>query len=572
MSNLVSLLDQWPTLGKRWLDSLRARRAINVTVPAPTRIQVVVWLAASLLFCGFAYTYFENFEVGMYHDDAVYIILARSAADTGRFSLSYVPFGSDAPSFPVGLPLLLTPLVKAFPGNLEALKLVPLAATLINIGLIFWGWPWLSRSTSRWTGVMVTLAYSLSPVTVGLALVVMSEAVFLTACLAAFLLAEQAGRAQADYKWAVYLGVAICSLVSFRTIGGVVVAAIILDLLLARGRQAMRPIGVMLASAVLTLTLVAALTPASLADVASPVARYSNEFSGIASGSGRTSEARPVPYPLIIFQWSYVHVFKDVREIIFPVGGGERENRFWTGLGLPFLSDSIGWLVGMLIILGTGQVLRREGGSAFGLAGVLYLVSILFWRWTGPRLLYPIFPQLLLGLLVGSDALVRWVARLAPDLRKTGWLPMAGMCTVLSIVAAAFCYRTFQLQPSKLHTGSLVNRTHWIRLYAEPDAILMSEIPFVDYLYSARRGVTIPQQQLFLRTEDQVLGFFRRNKIDYVVLTPPVTWQEAYSLDYGFRLRTLKQLLESLALKGVVNQVYASEAQGIRVYSVVKSP
>ena len=102
------------------------------------------------------------------------------------------------------------------------------------------------------------------------------------------------------------------------------------------------------------------------------------------------------------------HLAHDLRAVVFPLGGGERGAALGATLGLPDLDQLFGYLVGGLTLLGAAILMWRHA-SLFVLAALLYGAALVFWVWEGPRLLYPVQPQLHLMFAVGVATVGGWL-------------------------------------------------------------------------------------------------------------------------------------------------------------------
>src|SRR5581483_3816510 len=205
------------------------------TTAAPSGLQIALWvcvLLASLVL--FFYKYSE-FQIGAYHDDATYIVLAQSLVHSDTYGLIDRPGEPGSTQFPFGFPLLLSPIVRLFPDNLDALRSISFLATLINISLLFWGWHLFSRRRSYWWGLAIAALFGLSPLVVDESRMVMSEPVFLTFCLVALLLAEQAVQHRESAAWTLWMGISLFFVLFIRTIGFTLVIPIFAYLFWKRG-------------------------------------------------------------------------------------------------------------------------------------------------------------------------------------------------------------------------------------------------------------------------------------------------------------------------------------------------
>lgn len=194
----------------------------------PTKIQIAIWCILFILTVFLSLRDYDSFQLGTWSDDSYYVVLAQSLTHSGQYGLINEPGEQPgAAPFPFGYPLLLTPLVLLFPGNLDALKALSLAATLLNVVLLFWGWPWFSRQ-SYWWGIAIVGLYAFSPLTIEHTRMIMSEAVFTTFCLIAMILAEQVVRGNQN-RWGslLLLSVTLALIPLIRTIGMVLVIGIL---------------------------------------------------------------------------------------------------------------------------------------------------------------------------------------------------------------------------------------------------------------------------------------------------------------------------------------------------------
>ncbi len=160
----------------------------------PRRLHIALWLILLAASAALALFHYQILQIGAYQDDASYIILAQSLIKADRYGLMYGPWLlPDPPTFPFGFPLLLADLMR-LGLSLNALKGVSFVATLVNISLLFWGWPLISRRASYGWGLAVAVLYGTSLLAVSHSRVIMSEAVFTTWTFAALLLTEGMAR------------------------------------------------------------------------------------------------------------------------------------------------------------------------------------------------------------------------------------------------------------------------------------------------------------------------------------------------------------------------------------------
>ena len=193
----------------------------------------------------------DRYSVGVFHDDAMYVILAKSLATGQGYRYLNIPGSPVATHFPPGYPALLAiswKLLPGFPANLVVFKTLNafffaasavLVATLVRDRL----------GSARWaTAVAVATAVSV-PLLV-LSTMLLSELTFLALLLATLVVAERAMDGAFTTRGAVAIGAMIGVATLVRTHGIVLVPAIVLPLL---WRRQVRTAGIIVAGALVVL-------------------------------------------------------------------------------------------------------------------------------------------------------------------------------------------------------------------------------------------------------------------------------------------------------------------------------
>jgi hypothetical protein len=552
------------------------------------RWQIVIWSGMMALAVFLSLRDYDTFQVGAARDDGYYVVLARSLVGDRGFGMINTP--GDEPSsspYPVGYPLTLAPLVALAPDNLEILKLTSLLATLANGALLFWGWQWFSRR-SGWWGVAIAGLYVLSPSAVALSRMVMSEAVFTPLCLLAMLLAEQVARGKAARRRSFLLGAVLAYAIFTRSVGVIIAAALAVYLLWRKGRAGWQAIGMAGAAGLILAVFILLLTPVKLGSLLP--SRYLTErnnslyliereaFAGTGAGTqsddlpGSTQE-RTVSTPLRVLERVRRHLTVDLREAVLPVGGGEREQALALRLGMPWLSMAVCLLTLGLVVVGWLTWWVKDGMTAFGFGAVVYCAAILLWNWSGARLLYPVMPQLLLCFLIGCEATCRFVS--AAAMRRPPTVPVAArkitaetlpraFILVVAVIFGCLTVRmSLRIPDSRLYVGDLSTRTDWLRANTPASAVVMSEEPVIDFLYSGRH--TVSQPQSFSSTAD-LESFLTREHVDYIFVGPSLKQQLRRAPDYSRSTALLLPLLAELQAAGRLAEVHYSPEDRMVVY------
>jgi hypothetical protein len=156
---------------------------------------------------------------GLFHDDGIYLVTARSIAEGHGYRITSLPSEPRQTKYPPVFPLLLATvwtLAPDFPANLPALKLVPLLGTVM--------WLWLSLRLLKALDLtppvrsLVCLATVAAPFVIYLSATLLSESVFAALCTAALLCLEV--RESLTLKRAALAG-ALAGLAALTRIAGV---------------------------------------------------------------------------------------------------------------------------------------------------------------------------------------------------------------------------------------------------------------------------------------------------------------------------------------------------------------
>jgi 4-amino-4-deoxy-L-arabinose transferase-like glycosyltransferase len=544
---------------------------------APTRIQIILWLVLVSVTLVLALGNYQTYLLGTHFDDARYVILARSLVLSDQYGMINAPGDPPVGKYPFIYPLLLAPFVVLFPHEPDALKLLSLIATVLNLSLLFWGWRWFSRTRSYWWGLAIAALYGLAPITIDLTRRVMSEPVFTTFVLLAIILAERAAQKQPGRGWSVAMSATLVGVLFTRSIGIILIACIFFYLILKRGRSFARQLALIVALMAVIAGIIIATTPVQLRDLL-PSEYLKDEnarlllapVTGVVpTEAGEPSVVTATPPDLMqkiktvvvdyILVYGIEHHFgKDMRVIAFPLGGGEREEIFADWLRLPFLPMLLGYMISALVLFGWVRQFRQDGLTLLNLFGAVYLAVLFLWVWDDPRLLYPIQPQIHFGFLLGIEALVVLIAtRARMDARA--WI--TGIAMVLITLAV---FKAAQIEDSRLHTGDIRARTTWLAHNASPSAIILTEAAEIDYLYSERKTLTYPA----VASSAQLEEFLRAQKIDFILVAPFIHWQSRYTPTYSNSALKFRDWADELVARQRATLVHASESELIRVYQI----
>jgi hypothetical protein len=555
-------------------------------ISRPSYIQVALWCLALGSAIWLALISINKFQLGIYNDDAYYVVLARSLVQSNYFGLINLP-GLPVPTqFPFGFPLLLSPFVFLFPGNLEILKALPFLATILNGFILFWEWPWFNLNKSYWWGLAVSVLYLISPLAQGNTRSVMSEPVFTTFCLVAILLGERAARKEENRWWAVLMSLVLVFVVFTRTVGVILPIIIFGYLLYTRGLKYWRQLALVLSGMVIWVGLVLAITPINLSNllpsnylnsqpariihvsgVVAPPDQSLNELPSLSTNvDGSPLDTGSVDKKTLLYDFlikgTLYHFREDVRQAVLPFGNGAREQALAEQVGIRQLPAIFGYLVSALVLIGYLRLFLLRKISIFALFGVLYLGVLELWVWQGPRLLYPIQPQLLFGFLAGLEAVLFLGVSMINQFSSRQIANLTLAAVVLALVAISF-YKDLNVTDSRLFVGDLQKRTTWLRANLPKSSVVLTEDPEIDYLNSGNKTVPYPPSGL---TVDDFEAYLSQNSVNYILVAPEIAWQDNYAPSFSQKVSQMRPLFDQIMSQHKLVEVYSSPPDNIEVY------
>ncbi len=343
--------------------------------------------------------------VGVFYDDGLYAVLARSLATGHGYSYLHLPGAPAAIHFPPLYPLVLTPLFALLPLNAAVLaaKVLNLLLAASAAGLVAWHavrTDLLGPGVPRWIAPAVVLAAALAIPVLTVQSVLFAEPLFAVLLAVTVVLGDRPPPPPpppqlAPVSAAAAAGVAAALTLLTRTIGiavGLGVVAYLLGVRRAIPRQAL-----------------AAGAPVLLA--------------GLLWGWWTVTHRQAVDPALAINYGSYGEVLRQTG--LGALGGGLRD------LPRPLAAIALSWLPGRLLywlaalpalgvaVYGLATLCRR---SCIGFALAGYLAILAVWPFAPDRFLWAVLPWLGLAWAVGAAALWRFVRLHLPLLVLTGVL------------------------------------------------------------------------------------------------------------------------------------------------------
>ena len=523
----------------------------------PTRFEIIIWIVAVVSMLVLALRDWNNYVIGVWGDEAAYVILAESLVKAKVYGYLYLPGGPDGSQYPFGMPMILTPLVVLFPGQYDVLRLVPLAATILNLSLLFWGWSLLGGGFSYRWGTALTLLVAFSPLTIMFARVLMSEAVFLSWGLGAMLLVENCVRRPVR-GWGIWFGIVAVGVAYTRTVGWVVLAGLVIYLVLQLRERSLRPLLVAAFVMAALLGVVVALTPVRPLDLipSDYVSQISNTTSKSSSHSGAPQNFFQNRLPANLF----VHL--DITDL-FPYRI-ENEIKGWskaTGVDLQFLPALC-----LALLMSYGSLLwyRASGLTAFSAVLPMYLVTLVIWVWDGSRLFYPVQPQIIFVLMLSLFGLIRALyAKLPQSAGK--WFTRVALASVGILLGSAMLLVNLRTSSWFSEKESRQVYAEWVKENTPSSAVFMSLLPPTDYLYTRRTFVPFRSRW---RTSQDLLRFMREQHVTYVIGLPLENPLDRIVAARGSPDIHYYESLRPLITRGILVPVYTRMEADTAIYKV----
>jgi hypothetical protein len=448
------------------------------------------------------------FPVGVYQDDGIYTVLAKSLATGEGYRYLHLPGSPNATHYPPLYPLFLAGLWKllpSFPANITLFKF----ANAVFIGLAaFFGWRFARRQLGmgQWNALLSTGAFTICAPVVLHGVMVLSEPMFLAALFPVLVACERAGRS-GERRDALVAGAAAGVLALIRTVGVVAIPAT--ALVLAWRRRWIPALLVVAAG-------VAVMLPWQLWIAANDdqlpavfLGRYGS-YSGWLIGGVRDG-GLPWLSDLVLFNLRLV------------VDGG------WQMLAVSSLPPPVRWFATIVVTTffagGWWLMLRRAPVTAWAVAA--YLAIVISWPFEPPRFIFAVWP--LVGMIMGLaiHAVVTWRPATRPHLV----LRVAGVAMAALLIAgyAKNNYEGVETRWWSRVQSAVASRSkpmaEWVLANTSPDAVVATDDDVLMHLYTGRRtlptGTLTPQEHMTPQTPafatEALRTILQTYDVDYVL-------------------------------------------------------
>lgn len=462
----------------------------------------------AVLLCLIVYLLRLDDVIGMYVDDAWYVLLGKALATGQGYTMINSPTpGVLPPLYPPAFPFLLSlvfRLAPDFPQNLWLLKSISVVA-MLGVGMAAYLYFQRVRELSRSLALALALALALSPMAVLLATtMVMSDAVFLLSLLLIVIFIEQGiSKSNQEKAWRYALAGGALMAVAFLTRSISIGLALAVAVYLLKKRRWRETVvfggtATLLIAPWLLYARTHAATPEQLQEQNGYIVQsyktqfWQNEASVVIFG---TASITDLPK----------RVWRNCNFILR------------SGLGELILSDSVyqlksfGFarililqLLGILVIVGYLATTRQRITLAEIYVPISMAITII-WPFREVRYLLPLLPFILLYGLTGIQTLLRWVRFLpTPGCQKV-WQVAAWSLVLVSIWNHVNYVQALSGPPE--------GHPRWTRKFAESKAIL------------AWLKDNIPQQEIIATDNAPLIHLFTGHRTissDELQTTQPV--------------------------------------------------
>lgn len=452
-------------------------------------------------------------HLGQMHDDAIYLVTAKSLAETGEYRLSSLPGAPHQSKYPPLYPWLLSFVWKAhtgFPENLPTLALWNWSAVP---GLAFLTWMLFARpGFDRNHSWLLAVAVALTPFVALMGTYLLSDLLFVCLLFATLIAVERVSSVRGAVLAGLIAGLAHLT----RTAAIPLLATVPLGFILQRRYK--------LAAAFFAAMLPAVLlwgrwSAARIPEGTDVVSLYYLNYTGFYFYDLRWKD-------LPLFVWKNLDAlalsFKDL--LMFDIG-----EDFWIAQLARLLT--IGAVAGII------RSVRRSGVTHYHLYAAAFTAMMLVWHYspTG-RLILPIYPLLLAGLSVEIVHLAIMLKRAFQEKPAGERVIAAGLLAGLAMLGGFVIWRGYgnftdlfprAIAAERAQLTAARDAYAWIATNVR-DGLVFSYRDPVIYLYSGAQGVSQPKVTKPYYREDRVgvlrpfqewPSFAREQKLTYFLLT-----------------------------------------------------
>ena len=482
---------------------------------SPITRRDVFLLSGTIGLCLLLYLLFTDRVAGLFADDAWYALLAKSIATGHGYQVINSPTPGILPLYPPLYSLLLSipfRLFPDFPQNVIALKSVSIAA-MMGLGVVgFFYFSRYRRVPVRLSLILVALSLLCQPLMFLATSSLMSECVFALEMMATYLVGERivgkAGAAEKGLDWtnALLLAALVAAVFLTRTIGVVLVAGVLIDLV--RKRFFREFVIVVLFSGL----VVGSWTLYTRSRVPTPEQRieqggniimnYREAFwqrvAGVDSGKPVTWSELPNRV------WENVRIIVDTGALYICAPPLPRILSSLKDFSpqLPVILRLLASVALVLLIISGYFSAVRAGVTAAELGMPLMLTLIVIWPFRPLRFLAPLAPFIFFYLITGAGQVWQWMKR-GRQVQVDGYAPTLAVAVILLATSMiGHCWSLYDQQAAGPMSFT------WEEAFEDNERLM------------AWVSANIPKSEVIISNNPALLTLFTGHKSVHLNLTP----------------------------------------------------
>jgi hypothetical protein len=479
-----------------------ATHDVEIEQPARTGWKRFAMPAAGLLCFAAALTVYIlrlDRTVGMFVDDAWYVLLAKALATGHGFTLINSPTPGIPPLYPPGFPGLLAIVFKFapdFPKNLWLLKSVSIAA-MMGVGFVTYWYFHRGRNTPGYLALGIATAVTLSPPLAFLATSsVMSECVFTLTFMLTIAIIERGVQVDDKRRMLRFLipaGVIAAYAFLTRSIAIALLGSVVLYLLKLRqirGAVVFAGIVIVCLAPWLLYSRTHTPTPEQRAEQRGMIVQdYSTVFWQRKAGLIRSGEISLSELPERMWNNARQMMTRDAGEMTVA-------KVYYIFRDSDAGAEVVSFILGLLCIAGYVSQVRKEITLAEIVVPATLLIVFL-WPWETFRFVLPMTAFAVYYLLLGLRSLYHVHLKFREQARNPEWVGLT-MIVAVVIVFNVYGNVSYLLMKHRSPTGQAPfgdafaeneGVLHFISERLPEDAIIASPNPALVYLYSGRKSI-----------------------------------------------------------------------------------
>jgi len=494
--------------------------------------------------------------IGDGYDDTRYVALSRAIAIGEGFCRPSIPGCQPEIKYPIGYPLLLTPVWlvwPAFPQNVMGFKMVSVLAAVLIVSLsyvFFTKYDYLAR----WEAIIVVALTAFAPEFFAFATMAFSEVVFTAFSILALITLERYGRDANDDRRS-WLPAVLSSVFAFyiRTVGIALGASGVIYFVFKREvRKAWR------FGAAFAIGLLPWLLRTMWLEVRQST--YLDQLLALQVEVNSQGHVTTGELLIRVIQNIRAYALAGLPGVILPSQVPLAHVNLATGIQVGTPLPGVDIILGTLIVAGfiTHLFFQRRLLDFYVLC---YLGICLLWPWEPLRLSIPLIPFLFYYLWFEGRTLALAIGQQWPGIVPLGRAVVVGLIVVWIMVngfyQARFAYYRHidpfsEMRPAdQRRWQGLYDLFTWVKHNVEPDEVLASLNDDRLYLYTGR-----------YTTRDLTTEGLVRDGVDYVVHIPYGGVMVEADLSWDF----IKPMM--VACPGAFEEVYADPPTDMRVFEV----